>query len=50
VLCVQGRPALSPAGGLVALTALSVCTSHCGGSSFPPQCTNLDWQPLPNGA
>lgn len=41
VLCVQGRPALSPAGGLVALAALSVCASHCGGTSFPPQCTNL---------
>jgi WD40-like Beta Propeller Repeat len=41
VLCVQGRPAASPAGGLVALAAVSVCTSHCGGPSFPPQCTNL---------
>jgi hypothetical protein len=41
VLCVEGRAALSPAGGLVALTAMSVCTSHCGGPSFPPQCTNL---------
>lgn len=41
VLCVEGRSALSPAGGLVALAALSVCTSLCGGPSFPPQCTNL---------
>ncbi len=41
VLCVQGRSALSPAGGLVALAAVSVCASHCGGPSFPPQCTNL---------
>jgi hypothetical protein len=41
VLCVEGRAALSPAGGQVALTAMSVCTSQCGGPSFPPQCINL---------
>jgi WD40 repeat protein len=41
VLCVEGRAALSPAGGQVALTAVSVCTSQCGGPSFPPQCINL---------
>ena len=41
VLCVEGHAALSPAGGLIALTAVSVCTSRCGGTSFPPQCTNL---------
>lgn len=41
VLCVEGRAALSPAGGLIALGAVSVCTSRCGGPSFPPQCTNL---------
>jgi hypothetical protein len=41
VLCVEGRSALSPAGGLVALAALNVCPSLCGGPSFPPQCTNL---------
>ena len=41
VLCVEGRAALSPAGGLIALAAVSVCTSRCGGASFPPQCTNL---------
>jgi Tol biopolymer transport system component len=41
VLCVEGRAALSPAGGQVALTAVSVCSSQCGGPSFPPQCVNL---------
>lgn len=41
VLCVEGRAALSPSGGMVALAAVSACTSHCGGPSFPPQCTNL---------
>jgi hypothetical protein len=41
VLCVEGRSALSPAGGQVALTAVSVCTSQCGGPSFPPRCINL---------
>ena len=41
VLCVEGRAALSPAGGQVALTTVSVCTSRCGGPSFPPQCINL---------
>jgi hypothetical protein len=40
-LCVEGRAALSPAGGLIALAAMGVCTSRCGGTSFPPQCTNL---------
>jgi Tol biopolymer transport system component len=42
VLCVEGRSALSPAGGMVVFAAVSVCTSHCGGPSFPPQCTNLN--------
>jgi hypothetical protein len=41
VLCVEGRAALSPAGGLIAFGAVSVCTSRCGGPSFPPQCINL---------
>ncbi|HEY5429996.1 MAG TPA: hypothetical protein VIK04_12840 [Solirubrobacteraceae bacterium] len=42
VLCVEGRPALSPAGGLVAVIALSVCGSQCGATaSFPPRCTAL---------
>ena len=42
MLCVEGRAALSPSGGQVALTAVSVCTAQCGGPSFPPQCTNLN--------
>jgi hypothetical protein len=41
LMCVEGRAAFSPAGGLVALATVSVCASHCGGPSFPPQCTDL---------